>query len=401
MPWKNEVAQRAELVALMETGTASVSELCRLYGVSRKTAYKWRKRFEEGGLEALLDASRAPHERPAKTAAAVERALIAARLKHPLWGARKVAAWLQKQHPEMAVPASSTCHDILVRHGLVKARRRHQSTLHRLPSKLTQPQEPNDVWSVDFKGHFRLGDGTTCYPLTLQDAHSRVLLRCDALSNTRSHPVRRRFESAFRAYGLPRVIRSDNGAPFAAPSGAMGWSKLSVWWERLDISHERISPGKPQQNGRHERMHRTLKKHTARPPRSTLNAQQRCFHAFRREFNEQRPHEALDMGTPSSVYRVSKRSYPERLPEVVYPGHFHTRAIANCGDLSWKGQRVYISEALQRERVGLEEIDDGLWRVQFNRQHLGLISEEHIELGLIRPGFKAYQRLLPMSPDDL
>lgn len=403
MPWKvDPVSQRAELVALMREGTASVSELCRRYGVSRKTAYKWLQRYESGGVEALRDRSRAPHERPLKTPIEVEEALVAARRARPLWGARKLAAWLAVKQPGLVLPSVSTCHDILVRHGLVESRpRRRQDTSGRQRDVLTEPTAPNHVWSVDFKGQFRLGDRSMCFPLTLQDAHTRLLLRCDALTNTRRTGVRRAFELAFRRYGLPRVIRSDNGAPFAAPSGGLGWSVLTVWFQRLGIEHELMRPASPQQNGRHERMHRTLKKHTARPPRCTLAAQQRCFDAFRKEFNEERPHEALGMATPSSAYQRSDRRLPSELPEIVYPGHLEIRIISRHGELRWNRRTYYVSEAFTGERLGLEEMDEGLWDLRFGTKWLGYIWEAHPELGLIRPGSRAHEQLLPMCPNDL
>lgn len=400
MGWKvDAVSQRAELVTHMRSGTASVTELCELYGVSRKTAYKWRKRYEAGGVEGLRDASRAPRRRPTKTSAHVEQALVAAREAHPLWGARKLAAWLARKRPELDVPAPSTCHDILERHGLVRRRRYRPPKPMR--TELTDPTKPNSVWSVDFKGHFRLGNGRYCYPLTLQDAWSRALLRCDALPGLGHSDVRQRFERAFRRYGLPDVIRSDNGVPFAAMSGHLGWSRLSVWWAQLGIVHERIEPAKPQQNGRHERMHRTLKKHTTRPPRHTLGAQQRCFHTFRREYNDERPHEALDMQTPSSVYRVSSRRYPAQLPPLNYPGHFERRCVSAKGFFEWNSRRYFLSESLGRHCIGLEEVDDGLWRVYFGCRFIALLSDGQTPPSLVFPGSKALEELSPMSPDNL
>ncbi len=266
---------------------------------------------------------------------------------------------------------------------------------------LTVPEAPNDVWSVDFKGQFRLGDRTMCFPLTLQDAYSRLLLRCDAFPNTRGKTVRLAFERAFRRYGLPRVIRSDNGAPFAATAGTLGWSKLSVWFYRLGIEHERTRPGSPQQNGRHERMHRTLKKHTARPPSSSLRSQQRRFDEFRRTFNQERPHEALQDATPASVYVRSPRQFPSQLPALDYPGHFETRRVALRGEFTFRAHSFFVSEAFIGEPVGLEEIDEGLWAVRFGTTWLGWIWEQRTELGLIRPGSKAHVHLLPMYPNNL
>ena len=402
MPWKDPMSQRLELVALMEEGIVPVTELSRRFGVAPKTAYKWLKRYREQGVEGLRERSRAPLTSPGKTLPEVEAAVVAARRAHPLWGGRKVAAWLQKQHPDLSVPAPSTCHDIFVRHGLVSApRRRRQDTAGRHHDGLTTPKAPNDVWTVDFKGPFRLGDRTRCVPLTLQDAHTRMLLRCDALPNGQRAGVRLGFERAFRRYGLPLVIRSDNGAPFAAPSGALGWSELTVWFHRLGITHERTRPASPYENGRHERMHRTLKKHTARPPAHSLSKQQYRFDKFRREYNTQRPHEALAMQTPAALFKPSKSRLPRELAPIVYPGHMEVRRVYPKGYLRWNKRSFYICEPLARQPVGLEEVDEGLWSVLFGDAWLGYIWLERPELGLIRPGSRAYEQLLPMYPDDL
>ena len=263
------------------------------------------------------------------------------------------------------------------------------------------PEAPNEVWSVDFKGQFRLGDRSLCFPLTLQDAYSRMLLRCDALPNIRGEAVHEAFRKAFRRYGLPRVIRSDNGAPFAATCGALGWSKLSVWFHRLGVEHERTRPSSPQQNGRHERMHRTLKKHTARPPSRSMSSQQRRFDLFRRNFNQDRPHEALEMNTPSSVYRCSPRRLPRTVPATTYPGHFEIRVVYQGGEIRFRNYAYFVSEAFAGQLLGLEEFDEGIWAVRFGTLWLGWLWEQQNHLGLIRPGSKAHEHLLPICPDDV
>jgi transposase InsO family protein len=344
-------------------GDVSMTELCEHFGVSRKTGYKWVARVEQGGLVALADQSRRPHQSPRATAPVLIEALCAARRRHPTWGARKLLAYLRRHHPCWPWPAPSTGSALLKAHGLVRAPRGRRRG-HASPSPVVPATAPNEVWTTDFKGEFRLGDRAYCYPLTLRDLHSRFVLRCDALPEKSGRLVQPCFLRAFREYGLPTRIRSDNGGPFAAP-GLTRLSHLSVWWVRLGIRPERIAPGHPEQNGAHEQFHRVLKAETARPPAAHRAAQQRRFRRFCQEYNTARPHEALQDQTPARVYRPSPRPFPERLPPVEYPGHWEVRRVARTGQVSWDGAPVFLTEVLGGEHVAFEEVDDGLWMLHF------------------------------------
>jgi transposase InsO family protein len=301
------VEQRERFIRDHRLELYTMAELCARYGISRKTGYKWLERFEDAGRQGLRDRSRAPHRCPHRITGEVAAMICAARRQHPSWGPAKLVAWLRPRHPTVDWPALSTAGDLLARRGLVKKRRRQRHYQHPgvVPATTTQP---NDLWTADFKGHFRTRDGVYCYPLTIADLHTRYLLACHGLLSTKGHGVRPVFDRLFREYGLPRAIRTDNGVPFAT-TGIHGLSQLNVWWLRLGIQHQRILPAQPQQNGAHERMHKTLKGEAIRPPRSTLGTQQRAFNAFRLLYNDERPHEALHDQTPSSCYRPSLRAY--------------------------------------------------------------------------------------------
>lgn len=360
-----------------------MTELCEYFGVSRKTGYKWVERYRREGPEGLLDRSRAPRSHPRAILDPVVEVLLEARRKHPTWGPRKILPWLARKRPDLDLPAPSTVGDLFRRYGLTRPRRRRR----RVPP-FTKPFEkcsaPNSVWCTDFKGQFRTGDGQMCYPLTITDAYSRLIIRCKGLEAPKGAAVRPVFESAFREFGLPKAIRSDNGTPFAS-RGPGGLSKLSIWWLKLGIGHERIEPGRPEQNGRHERMHRTLKRETATPPKGTLRAQQRHFNRFVREFNEERPHEALGQQTPSSYYQRSERRYPRKLPTFRYPDDAVTRKVHPTGRVRWPGRRfIYIGEALIGEHIEFVPIDDDLWEVRLGPLTIGLLDETRFELGLIR-----------------
>jgi putative transposase len=385
MPWKLTFPedQRVQFIVEAIYGPSSVTELCRTFGVSRKTGYKWLARYDDHGPAGLTDRSRAPHHHPNAVAPEIVSRLVSIREAHPTWGPRKLLAWLADSEPTLELPAASTVGGLLKRLNLVRTRRHR----HRAPP-MTMPfgacDGCNDVWCTDFKGWFRVGDGTRCDPLTLTDAYSRFLLRCDAVPGTRSVDVRPCFEAAFREFGLPLAIRNDNGAPFAS-NGAAGLSALSIWWIHLGIRPERIEPGRPEQNGRHERMHRTLKEETARPPRATLRAQQLAFDRFRKVYNEERPHEALGQKPPSSVFQPSLRRLPSRLPEIEYPATFELRTVQSKGAIKWKGRRVYVGEALEGEVIALEEVGDAVYRVTFGPIELGRIKDDLPHLGLVRP----------------
>jgi putative transposase len=349
-----------------------VAALARRHGISRKTAYKWLGRFSEEGKPGLVDRSRARHEQAAATPAPVLEAIIAMRRRHSTWGGKKLVARLAQLRPDLQIPSPSTADEIIKRAGLVAprtCRRRHPKVSRHWP----RGDAPNDVWCVDYKGEFKLGDGRYCYPLTISDEYSRYLIDCRAFARISGEDVQRRFEVAFREHGLPRAIRSDNGSPFAN-IGLCRLSRLSVWWLRLGICLMRTMPGHPEQNGCHERMHRDLKAQTTRPPEHGMRAQQRRFDAFRYEHNHERPHEALGQQQPASRFARSSRPYPERLPAAEYPSHYEVRRVGSNGTIALFGNIVYLSDALNHQLVGCVEVDDDIWAVYFGDLRLGLID---------------------------
>ena len=374
MPWKETciVDQRLEFIADYLKGRDSITRLCELYGVSRPTAYKWIARYDEVGPGGLLDRSKRPHGNPRAMSPFLEELVVAARLEYPSWGPKKLKAYLEQRYPEVKIPAASTIGEVLKRRELIGERPRRR---HAPPQ--SQPfgrcGGPNAVWCADFKGQFRLRNGQSCYPLTITDAYSRLLIRCQALAHPSfalSHPV---FASAFAEYGLPAAIRTDNGQPFASVAVG-GLSRLSVWWLKLGISPERIRPGHPQDNGRRERMHRTLKAETTRPPASSMGEQQRLFDRFQYRFNHVRPHEALDQQPPAQLYERSQTPYHKPPKDPHYPGHYELRRVKPKGSFSWKGSHIYASEALGGETIALHENGEGLWTVYF--AHLPIASLE-------------------------
>lgn len=376
MPWSetNRMEQRARFVLDALKGHFSMSELCYRYGVSRKTGYKWVERYEAGGASGCDDRSRAPRRHPNATSAAVERLVIKARRQKPSWGPRTLHAFLSERFPDVAWPSPSTIGEILRRNDLTRKRRRRSGRAI-WSSTRTKADRPNRVWTADFKGQFRLGNGQICYPLTIADAFSRYLLVCKALKSTAVKPATRHFEAAFREYGLPDVIHTDNGVPFCAPGSPFGLSTLSVWFIKLGIHLERSRPGKPQDNGAHERMHRTLKQEAARPPRPNEATQQRALNRFRRIYNEERPHHALGLKPPARLYTLSERPYPKDIPEPVYPAHFETRRVTQIGVFTWQGRPIFTSTSLKHETLGLEHIADGLWSVFFADVLLGRLGD--------------------------
>lgn len=392
MVWKerSRVDERVALVAEYMKGEEPMSELARRFGVSRKTAYKWVARYDEEGPGGLTDRSRAPITHPSRVEPAVVEALIQARRSHPHWGARKLLAWLAAKQPRLELPVASTVSALFAKYKLSRARQARRRTPP-YTDPFAEADEPNRIWCADFKGDFKTRDTRRCYPLTVTDAFSRALLCCTALRSTKTIRVRPVFEDLFREYGLPERIRTDNGTPFAS-RGAGGLSQLSIWWVKLGIQHERIQPGRPDQNGRHERMHRTLKQETVRPPASTLRGQQVRFDKFRREYNDERPHEALDNATPSSLYCSSSRSYPSRLPGVTYPDHFEKRKVTASGRIRWKSAMVTIGHALEGEWIGIEHADH-MHHVFFADVRLGFLDDERVDLGLIRPPVSCWARV--------
>jgi transposase InsO family protein len=380
--WKETsvVDERLQFIGECKSGEWSMAEVCRRFEISRITGYKWLKRYEEEGWEGLKDRSHAPHHNPRQVAEEVEEAIVEARAAHPYWGPVKLRTWLQRSEPKIQWPAASTVGEILRRHGLaVPRKKRFKAPPNSEPLK--EANGPNRIWCADFKGWFRCLDGSRCDPLTISDAYSRFLLRCQGVKHPDSWYVTPLFEAAFREYGLPERIRIDNGAPFASV-GIGGLSELSVWWIKLGIRPERIEPGKPAQNGRHERLHRTLKQETAQPPRANLREQQRAFDMFRHEYNYERPHQALQGRTPAECYQSSPRLYRGRVREVTYPSEYEVRYVSEGGQIRWNGGRVFVGRALLGEPLGLELIADGKWRVWFSFYELGIFDEEKL---LIRP----------------
>jgi len=387
MPWKETCVldERVAFIVAWKQG-GSMTSLCEAHGISRKTGYKWVERYEAGGWDALADASRAPHEPARQMPAAIAAVILALRREHSELGPKKLRAVLEREHPDLAWPAPSTIGDLLRREGLIINRRRR-----RRPIPASRPfaaaRQPNDCWCIDFKGWFRTRDGRRCDPLTVSDAVSRYLLECRIVEPTTAG-VRPVCERLFRDYGLPRAMRMDNGPPFGS-TGAAGLSRLAVDWVKLGIRLEYIDPGAPQQNGRHERMHGTLKAQTTQPPAADAAEQQARFDAFRSNYNTFRPHEALGQETPASHYRPSPRPYPERCPEPWYDADHAVRRVRSNGEIKWGGEFIFLGEALVGELVGVAETEDGDWIVRFCDIDLGIIDRRTRKLrrfGAARPG---------------
>lgn len=374
MPWKGKspVDLRMEFMARLNRGER-MTDLCVEYGISRKTGHKLKNRFEELGVDGLLDQSRAPKHIPHRTPPEVVRLIIAERRRHPTWGARKLKRVLEERLGR-ALPSASTLGNILVREGLTEHRALRKR--RRLPAtgRLTAAIAPNDVWCVDYKGQFRLGDQTYCYPLTATDQFSRFILGCEGMPAINEDQARDSFEMLFRTYGLPSVIHSDNGTPFAS-AGLAGLSKLSAYWMRLGIVPERSRPAHPQDNGQHERMHRTLKRETTRPPRTNLLQQQEAFDVFVDEFNNERPHEALAMKRPADVYSRSTKCYPSTLPDPNYSTYDDVIEVTKKGSIYlYRRRQIYLAAALAKQPVGIREEADGRWLVGFMHLELGHVE---------------------------
>ena len=380
MPWAetSAVQERIRFIADYDSGLYTMTELCERFGVSRQTGYKWIHRYREEGAAGLDDRSRAPHRCPHRMSQAAERAIVAARRRHPTWGPRKLLAWLADRQPQLELPSPGRAAALLARKGLVKPRRRRRRRWEHPGRPRFETKAPNDLWTADFKGEFRLGTRDYCYPLTVADQHTRYLLGIKAMDGTDGYGVRERFERIFREVGLPRAIQTDNGSPFAS-QGIHGLSQLSVWWIELGIQPVRIQPSHPEQNGAHERMHRTLKAETARPPATNKRAQQRRFDRFRAIYNEERPHEALNQKPPASRWRPSPRAFPDRTPWPDYPRHFEVRVVSDAGSFVWR-RPMFIGSALAQKAIGLEPIDQGIWSVYFHNVLLGRFDEENLKL---------------------
>lgn len=347
----------------------AIAEIARRHQISRKALYKWIRRFEEFGNEGLADISRAPHHHPSQVGDLWRERVRAARAQHPRWGPYKLYSLLQKRYEENPAPSPSTIGRLLHEMGLSRTRR-PMPKAHGT-GQLWDAQQPNEVWAVDFKGWCITGDNRRCEPLTITDLASRYVLCCQSLESIRTELVRPVMEGVFRQYGLPHRMRSDNGAPFSC-NGSTGLTELSVWWIELGIECERIEPGRPYQNGCHERMHRTLKEETMQPPASTLRQQQKCFDAFRTEYNQVRPHEGIGLATPAEVYRSSARRYPDRIAKPEYNPAWKVQKVHNGGQVHWPGGRLFVSHALTDKHVGFEPVAEDLWRLWFHQQWLGM-----------------------------
>lgn len=388
MPWAqtDPMSERLRFVTALRKKQSTFRSLCAAFGVAPKTGYKWLHQFEAAGPDGLHDRSRRPKSNGRAISTAVAERLVELRREHPTWGPKKLVVWLEHNEPRWAVPAASTAGELLKRRGLVSPRefrRRARPGTH----PLLHADKPNAVWAMDFKGWFRLGDGSRCDPLTVTDAFSRYLLCCKAgtaIGNTVSSGVWTELVRTFREYGMPAAMRFDNGQPWAAPKGELGITALAVKILKVGIAIERIDPGKPYQNGRHERFHLTLKQEAASPPEANMVAQQRRFDDFQREYNQQRPHEALGQVPPAKVYAASRRSFPDSAPEPEYPrGYEVVVGTRSSGNVTFRGTRYFSSTPLRGQRIGFVEVEEGCFDVYFCTQLLGRIHTAHPDLGLI------------------
>jgi putative transposase len=395
MPWKecSVMDERLRFVAKLLEGE-TMTDACREFGISRKTGYKIFDRYKDCGLTALTDRSRRPYRQANRLPPPLEATIVRLKREYPGWGAPKIREKLRQQTSARHPPSISTVHAVLDRHGLVKRRRRrHHSSA---ATFLSRPVEPNALWCADYKGEFRLGNRQYCYPLTITDFASRYLLACDALSTTHATFAFTVFDRAFKDFGLPLAIRTDNGVPFAAPTGLYRLSKLAVWWLRLGIRLERIAPGHPQQNGRHERMHLTLKTAATKPAGANVLQQQARFDAFIEEYNHDRPHQALAMKVPADVYTRSPRVY-RGLEDLSYPFHDTAITVTHCGRICFKGRKVNLSQAFAGQNVGVTQVGERIWLVTFMQYDLGYFDDETCRLEPIENPFGP--KVLPMSPE--
>jgi transposase InsO family protein len=402
--------ERTKFVLMYEHEAWSVSDLCEMFGVSRKTGYKWLDRYARAGMAGLLEMSRAPHRHPNAVAPEIEAAIVQLKQERMKRGPKKLLQLLQRQQPEVPWPVVSTIGAILKRHELVRPRgRSRKSSPYERP--FSGVDHPNSVWSADLKGWFVTGDKQRCDPLTITDNYSRYLIRCRAVRPASFETIQPVFVGAFYEYGLPDAIRTDNGSPFATTTVG-GLSRLSIWWIKLGILPERIRPGKPQQNGRHERMHRTLKDEAISPPQPTGRCQQMAFDRFRHEYNYERPHESLGQRYPAEVYRPSFRSYPLALPEISYPDDMLVRRVKSQGDVSWKNHHIYLADILAGEPVGLRQVTEDLWDIYFGPIRLAQLNTAqrkliHLKKTESRRKTKQHQdnnlmqKVLPMCPVNL
>jgi len=394
MPWKETCVmdERTKFVALLLDGE-SMTRACQQLGVSRKTGYKIWNRYQNTGAYALVDRSRKPHRFANQLPEQLERTLLKLKRQKPYWGAPKIRELLIRKFPNLRPPAISTVHAVLDRNGLVNCRKRRRPKAQ--GTALSTSKNPNDLWCADFKGEFMLADRRYCYPLTISDHATRYLLAVEALESVMEQTAFAVFERAFLEHGLPLAIRTDNGVPFASPNGLFGLSRLAVWWLRLGIQIERIKPGHPEQNGRHERMHLTLKKATALPAASNFLQQQGKFDAFQTEYNKERPHEALGMKCPAEVYSTSSRPY-RGIGRIDYPMHDHAITVTNCGRICMKGKKINFSVVFAGQEVGIREVSEKVWLVSFMDYDLGYFDEDSKRFEPLANPFGP--KVLPISP---
>ena len=395
MPWKecHVMDERLRFVARLLEGE-KMAPLCAEFGISRKTGYKIFDRYKDCGIGAFSDRSRRPYRQANRLPVPIEATIVRLKREYPGWGAPKIREKLRQRCPAVLLPAISTVHAVLDRHGLVHRRRRRRAAA--TGTALSRPTEPNALWCADYKGEFMLGDRRYCYPLTVTDFASRYLLTCEALATTQEKFAFTVFEQTFKEFGLPRVIRTDNGVPFASAQAIYGLSKLAVWWLRLGIALERIQPGQPQQNGRHERMHLTLKTEATKPASANVLQQQARFDAFVTQYNEERPHQALAMKVPADLYTRSPRVY-RGLGDLSYPFHDQTITVTHCGRICFKGQKVNLSHVFAGQNVGVTQVGERIWLVTFMHYDLGYFDDETCRLEPIDNPFGP--KVLPMSPE--
>jgi putative transposase len=384
--------ERLRFVARLLDGE-KMAPLCREFGISRKTGYKIFHRYKDSGLEGLTDRSRRPYRQANQLPMQIEKLIVRLKKDKPAWGAPKIRERLRRQYPDVRTPAISTVHAVLDRHGLVKRRRRRRYKAQ--GTALSKADRPNALWCADYKGEFMLADRRYCYPLTISDFSGRYLLACDALSTTKERYAFVVFERVFKEFGLPQAIRTDNGVPFASPHSLFGLSRLSVWWLRLGIQIERIRPGHPEQNGRHERMHLTLKREATQPAAENFLQQQAKFDTFIDEYNQERPHQALGMKYPAELYAPSRRPY-RGLEELDYPLHDKTVTVTQCGRVCFQRKKIHLSTVFAGQNVGIKQVDDKIWLVSFMQYDLGFFDDETCRLGSVDNPFGA--KVLPMSP---
>jgi len=395
MPWQecSKMDERMRFIARLLDGE-KMAVLCREFDISRKTGHKIFNRYKLSGLEGLTDRSRRPYRQANRLPLQIEKLIVQLKREHPSWGAPKIREKIRRLHEDLPLPAISTVHAILDRHELVdhSRRRRYQAQ----GTHLSLPKRPNDLWCADYKGEFMLADKRYCYPLTITDSASRYLLACDALTTTKEQYAFTVFERVFKDFGLPLSIRTDNGVPFASPNSFFGLSKLSVWWLRLGIGIERIKPGNPQQNGRHERMHLTLKKEATRPAAKNFLQQQGKFDEFIDYFNHQRPHQALAMKYPGELYTPSLRPY-QGIGELEYPFHDRTITVTACGRICMGRRKINLSIVFAGQNVGVKQVDDKIWLVSFMKYDLGFFDEQAGRVTSVENPFDA--NVLPMCPE--